>query len=164
MKLMQHGKPDNVFSQDMKHHATAFITLRGGQVRPVNTLYDECIKWPIFEHRYCCYFEINMNTFSAITSGVQMASGYRLILWSPLMRNNMRVSSIIGATLLATSFHAAAFVSKSPVPVGQKVNITSISYGGHAIPSEAANGGVTQIIPIQGCNCAFCTALRGAMS
>lgn len=77
-----------------------------------------------------------------------------------LMRNNMRVSSIIGATLLATSFHAAAFVSKSPVPVGQKVNT---AYDGHAIPSEAANGEVTQIMPIQGCNCPFCTALRGAM-
>ncbi len=32
----------------------------------------------------------------------------------------MKVLSIVGATLLVTSFHAAAFVSVSPVPAGAK--------------------------------------------
>lgn len=73
----------------------------------------------------------------------------------------MKILSIVGATLIATSFHASAFVSKSTVPVGQKARVSTVSYSGHAILSEAVNEDVTQIIPIAGCNCAFCTALRG---
>lgn len=34
----------------------------------------------------------------------------------------MKVLSIVGATLLVTSFHAAAFVSVSPVPAGQNAD------------------------------------------
>lgn len=78
------------------------------------------------------------------------------------MGDEMKVFSIVGATLLVTSFHAAAFVSTSPVPVGQKANVTSVP-NGHAIPSEAINEEMTQIAPIAGCNCAFCTALRGVV-
>ncbi|WP_227540540.1 hypothetical protein [Klebsiella quasipneumoniae] len=37
----------------------------------------------------------------------------------------MKVLSIVGATLLVTSFHAAAFVSVSPVPAGQNANVMS---------------------------------------
>lgn len=76
----------------------------------------------------------------------------------------MKILSIVGATLLATSFHASAFVSKSTVPIGQKVNVSTTPYSGHAIPSEAVNEDVTQIIPIAGCNCPFCTALRWSAS
>jgi len=72
----------------------------------------------------------------------------------------MKVLSIVGATLLVTSFHAAAFVSALSVTTGQKTNtINTVNYG-HAIPSEAVNAGATQIIPITGCNCAFCISLR----
>lgn len=75
----------------------------------------------------------------------------------------MKVLSIVGATLLATSFHASAFVSVSPVSsAGQKVNVSSAMNNGHAIPSEAANADITKIIPIAGCHCAFCNALRAA--
>ena len=62
----------------------------------------------------------------------------------------MKVLSIVGATLLATSFHASAFVSESPVSAGQKVNVSSAINNGHAIPSEAANTDITKIIPIAG--------------
>ncbi|WP_368763456.1 hypothetical protein [Klebsiella variicola] len=72
----------------------------------------------------------------------------------------MKVLSIVGVTLLVTSFHAAAFVSTSPVPVGQQINTTSAVNKGHAIPSEVTNADATQIIPIAGCNCAFCSSLR----
>ncbi|VEB96080.1 Uncharacterised protein [Cedecea lapagei] len=73
----------------------------------------------------------------------------------------MKVLSIVGATLLATSFHAAAFVSSSSVHPEQTVNANNNAANGHAIPSEA-NYDITKIIPIAGCNCAFCTALRSA--
>ncbi|MDI9225825.1 hypothetical protein QMZ20_07650 [Serratia bockelmannii] len=72
----------------------------------------------------------------------------------------MKVLSIVGATLLVTSFHASAFVSASPVPVGQQINAMSAVNNGHAIPSEAMNADTTRIIPIAGCNCVFCTSLR----
>ncbi|WP_336819282.1 hypothetical protein [Cedecea sp. MMO-103] len=73
----------------------------------------------------------------------------------------MKVLSIVGATLLATSFHASAFVSNSSVHPEQTANVNNSAADGHAIPSEA-NYDITKIIPIAGCNCAFCTALRSA--
>ena len=73
----------------------------------------------------------------------------------------MKVLSIVGATLLVTSFHVAAFVSASSVPVEHKANVTSNVNNGHAIPSETANADVTRIIPIAGCVCTFCSSLRG---
>ncbi|WP_336983434.1 MULTISPECIES: hypothetical protein [unclassified Cedecea] len=73
----------------------------------------------------------------------------------------MKVLSIVGATLLATSFHASAFVSNSSVHPEQTANVNNNAAHGHAIPSEA-NYDITKIIPIAGCNCAFCTALRSA--
>ncbi|WOU80588.1 hypothetical protein [Klebsiella pneumoniae] len=74
----------------------------------------------------------------------------------------MKVLSIVGATLLVTSFHAAAFVSVSPVPAGQNANVSPAANNGHAIPSEAVNADITKIIPIAGCHCAFCNSLRAA--
>jgi len=74
----------------------------------------------------------------------------------------MKVLSIVGATLLATSFHAAAFVSESSVHPVQAVNAGSNPVNGHAIPSEVNYGEVAKIIPVAGCNCAFCSALRDA--
>ncbi|NIF57010.1 hypothetical protein F3J27_06065 [Enterobacter sp. Ap-916] len=73
----------------------------------------------------------------------------------------MKVLSIVGATLLATSFHASAFVSNSSVHPEQTASVNNSAANGHAIPSEA-NYDITKIIPIAGCNCAFCTALRSA--
>ena len=74
----------------------------------------------------------------------------------------MKVLSIVGATLLVTSFHAAAFVSVSPVPAGQNANVSPAANNGHAIPSEAVNADITKIIPIAGCHRAFCNSLRAA--
>lgn len=79
------------------------------------------------------------------------------------MDNVMKIFRIVGAILLASSFQVAAFVSKSPAPVGQKANVSSIPYSGYAIPSEALDEDITKIVPIAGCNCAFCTAIRGVI-
>ncbi|QDY44348.1 hypothetical protein D8B20_20725 (plasmid) [Candidatus Pantoea soli] len=71
----------------------------------------------------------------------------------------MKITAIVGVSLLATSFHAAAFVSSSAAPLTQQVNIDS-SGNAHAIPSETVANGVTKLIPVTGCNCPFCTMLR----
>lgn len=74
----------------------------------------------------------------------------------------MKGLSIVGATLLVTSFHCAAFVSVSPAPSGQQANAGQTANSGHAIPSKAVNADITQIIPIAGCHCAFCNSLRSS--
>lgn len=74
----------------------------------------------------------------------------------------MKVLSIVGVTLLVTSFHAAAFVSVSPASAGKNASVSLAINNGHAITSEAANADITKIIPIAGCHCAFCNSLRSS--
>lgn len=75
----------------------------------------------------------------------------------------MKILAIVGASLLATSFHAAAFVAQSSAPSAQHINVENGSYDAHAIPSETVVNGVTKLVPVMGCNCPFCTMLRAQM-
>lgn len=67
----------------------------------------------------------------------------------------MKIVAIVGASLLITSFHAAAFVSSSSVPSFQQVNTDDA----HVIPSETIASGIIRLVPVSGCSCLFCSQL-----
>ncbi|WP_261665596.1 hypothetical protein [Erwinia mallotivora] len=75
----------------------------------------------------------------------------------------MKIVAIVGASLLVTSFHAAAFVSSSSAPSALQVNTDTNSYDAHAIPSETVARGITHLVPVSGCSCPFCSQLRAQM-
>ena len=72
----------------------------------------------------------------------------------------MKVLSIVGVSLFATSFHAAAFVPASTESVEQKTITANNPYAKHAVSAKALTQDISQIIPVAGCQCALCTALR----
>ncbi len=75
----------------------------------------------------------------------------------------MKIFAIIGASLLVTSFHVAAFVTSSSAPSALQVNADTSSYDAHSIPSETVAKGFTRLVPVSGCNCPFCCQLRSQM-
>lgn len=75
----------------------------------------------------------------------------------------MKIVAIFGASLLVTSFHAAAFVSPSSAPSALLVNADTSNYDAHSIPSETVAKDITRQVPVSGCNCPYCCQLRSQM-
>ncbi len=75
----------------------------------------------------------------------------------------MKIVAIVGASLLVTSFHTAAFVSSSSAPAALQANTDPSRYYVHPIPSETVAMGVTRLVPVSGCSCPFCLLLRAQM-
>lgn len=73
----------------------------------------------------------------------------------------MKIVATVGASLLITSFHAAAFAPSAPSAL--QVNTDTSRYNIHAIPSETVARYVTRQVPVSGCSCPFCSQLRAQM-
>ncbi|MGK9173480.1 hypothetical protein KXR87_09630 [Yokenella regensburgei] len=76
----------------------------------------------------------------------------------------MKVLTVIGAALLATSFQTAAFVSQPSVHAALALSAGNDLANGQAPSGKVNYGEVAKLIPVVGCNCVFCCALRSASS